>query len=99
MVSKCRYILKPRTLIITYCFITKASVAIQKETNQSPVKEQDKIVPDGNRVDEIAPKGKDAVIKKVTKGNILGSVVNVAMRKEMIAAKAFEPTEFAFERP
>ena len=38
------------------------------------------------------------IIKAITTNNILGADENREKRKEMITAKAFEPTEFAFER-
>ena len=40
----------------------------------------------------------DPLLKSLTKGNVLGSDLNLEKRKEMIAAKGFEPAEFAFER-
>ncbi len=70
---------------------------LKKETNQLPVIEQDEMVI-ANLTDEKAPAEKEKVIRKITKGNILGKDENLEKRKEMIAAKAFEPTEFAFER-
>jgi endonuclease G len=38
------------------------------------------------------------LIRAITEGNILGKDVNLEKRKEMIAEKGFEPTEFGFER-
>ncbi|MEO5647779.1 MAG: serine protease, partial [Chitinophagaceae bacterium] len=73
---------------------------LKKETNQAPVfTGEDKIVQNANLNNEAAPLAeKDPVIKEITKGNILGADANLVKRKEMIAGKAFEPTEFAFER-
>ncbi len=70
---------------------------LKKETNQADdlkleikkaVKPEETLIPDKEK----------PVIESITKGNILGSGVNLEKRKEMISAKGFEPAEFAYER-
>ena len=70
---------------------------LKKETNQpiDPEKKKSKILSAEEAA--IAPEEKP-IIKTITKGNILGSGVNLEKRKEMISAKGFEPAEFAYER-
>ena len=38
------------------------------------------------------------ILEKITRGNIIGSDVNLDKRKEMIQAKGLEPVDFAYER-
>lgn len=67
---------------------------LKQETNQSPIDAF-------NEREEhmVETKAEDKpVISEITKGNILGEDENLEKRKEMIEAKGFEPTEFAYER-
>ncbi|MEP6584687.1 MAG: DNA/RNA non-specific endonuclease [Ginsengibacter sp.] len=72
---------------------------LQKETNQTPEFSPAKKAASRAAIKKEAVVPKDQpLIKAITKGNIIGKDANLAKRKEMISAKALEPTEFAFER-
>jgi len=73
---------------------------LKKETNQPLAAEETEASAGETLVSReliITPQEKP-LIKAITKGNILGSDLNLEKRKEMISAKGFEPAEFAFER-
>jgi endonuclease G, mitochondrial len=73
---------------------------LRKETNQ-PL-ESDDLLNKGNisslSAEELLPIEEKPLIKSIIQDNILGGDVNLVKRKEMIFAKGFEPTEFAYER-
>jgi endonuclease G len=73
---------------------------LRRETNQ-PL-ESDDLFNKGNisslSAEELLPLEEKPLIKSIIKDNILGANVNLMKRKEMIFAKGFEPTEFAYER-
>ncbi|HRH49807.1 MAG TPA: DNA/RNA non-specific endonuclease [Panacibacter sp.] len=68
---------------------------LKKESNQLPAGKKDLFDYSDEVVKEPAEK---PLIKEITKGNILSRDENLDKRKEMIEAKGFEPTDFAFER-
>lgn len=68
---------------------------LRHETNQGP-SAHEKIMK-GNGEQAKAPVGKPD-LERITKDNIIGEDINLEKRKQMIAAKGFEPVEFAFER-
>ncbi len=73
---------------------------LKRETNQQPAESTFADIESNMPVLEeaaIAPIEKP-LLKAITSNNILGADENREKRKEMISAKAFEPTEFAFER-
>jgi endonuclease G len=72
---------------------------LRLETNQARTDQNildEKSAPD--EIAAIAAREKDPLIKEITKGNLLGDDENLKKRREMIEAKGFEPTEFAYER-
>lgn len=73
---------------------------LKKETNQPSETFDNKKKTSKEELDkELIPSPpKTPEIKVITAGNILGENENMAKRKEMISAKGFEPTEFAYER-
>jgi endonuclease G, mitochondrial len=69
---------------------------LKQETNQAPIVPETQIL-QPEIIEEIKS-GEKPVIKEITKGNILDKDENLEKRREMIEAKGFEPTEFAYER-
>ncbi|MFN8345155.1 MAG: DNA/RNA non-specific endonuclease [Spirosomataceae bacterium] len=75
----------------------QVSVAqLEKETNQEGEKNTRK--KRGSTRAAVELPAKDPLLKSITKGNVLGSDLNLEKRRAMISAKGFEPEEFAFER-
>lgn len=73
---------------------------LKRETNQlvSPKSPKfDNVEQEVIEEKKASPKEK-SILKTITAGNLLGPDTNLAKRKEMLDAKGFEPTEFAFER-